>query len=367
MECSDYEELLSNYANNELSNTQREFIEEHLSDCAGCRKTLTGYTSVRQHLGALTDIQHKPDLKEAVMARIKGTNARDTTRKWLRPVLVSLPVISIMITLLIIQPWNGTNDSKGLLADVISASENIQSYRVESYSSSSHFNQPDAEPTIREEFWEFVLPDRIHAILNHAHNSISNGVVTRVEERTEFYVIGESLYYRTDNDIDLSLENNSFYFTHVRSNPSQEYIIGMLQFAFDLRQLPDENIDGVDYLHYEGISKMGGIPLEIWIDKDEHLVRQTMQNWEDEMGVSTHSTRYYDFNTDIAIEPPLTATGELLPGWEVKDMESTIAPIPVFEAIAAITGNEDWTDPDIIREALEMMGRVTDPLAYFNA
>lgn len=367
MKCSDYEELLSAHASNELSHTQREFIEEHLSDCDGCRKTLAGYASVQQHLGALTDIQHKPDLKEAVMAQIRGTKTTSTTRKWLRPALVSLPVIAIMIALFIIQPWNGTNDSKGVLADIISASENVQSYRVTSYNSSSRFSQVGIEPTIREEFWEFVLPDRVHAILNHAHNSTSNGVVTRIEERTEFYIIGGSLYYLTDNDIDLSLENNSYYYSPAGGTPTQEYVSGMLQFVFELHQLPDENIDGVDLLHYEGISKRGGIPIEIWIDKDEHLVRQTMQNFEDEMGVYTHSTRYYDFNTDIAIEPPLTSAGELLPGWEVKDIGETAALIPVFEAIAAITGNEDWTNPAVILEALEMMGRVTDPLAYFNA
>ena len=367
MKCSDLNELLSAYANNELSRTQREFIEEHLSSCTDCRATLADYTSVRQHLSALNDIQHTPDLKEAVMLKIKDTDASGNTRKWLRPALVSLPVIAIMIALLITQPWNGTNGPKGVLANVITASKNIQSYRVVSYSTSSHIDQPNVEPTIREEFWEFALPDRAHAIINHSYNSTSSGIVTRIEESTEFYIIGESLYYLIDNEIDMSLESNSYYYSYAGGVPTQEYTLGLLQFAFELRQLPDENIDGVDYLRYEGISKMGGIPLEIWIDKDEHLLRQTMQNYEEEKTISTNSTRYYDFNADITIEPPLTTSGELLPGWEVKNIESTVAPIPVDEAIASISGNEDWTDPVVLLKALEMMVRVTDPLAYFNA
>ncbi len=51
----------------------------------------------------------------------------------------------------------------------------------------------------------------------------------------------------------------------------------------------------------------------------------------------------------------------------MKNIESTVAPIPVNEAIASISGNEDWTDPAVIMGAMEMMARVTDPLAYFNA
>lgn len=216
MKCSDYEELLSNYANNEISRTQREFIEEHISDCASCSKTLEGYASVRKHLGALNDIQPEPDFKEAVMLKIQGTSTMHPTWKWVRPILVSIPVIAVMIALLIIQPWNPANGPKGVLANVIAASENIQSYRAENYSSSTSLSEPDAKPTILERIWEFVLPDRAHVIYNNSYDSTSNGVVSRVEETSEFYVIGESLYYLTDNDMDTFLDRvNPFSYTGV--------------------------------------------------------------------------------------------------------------------------------------------------------
>jgi anti-sigma factor RsiW len=48
MRCSDYEELLSAYVSDELSRTQKEFIEEHLAGCADCRETLAGYNRVRR-------------------------------------------------------------------------------------------------------------------------------------------------------------------------------------------------------------------------------------------------------------------------------------------------------------------------------
>ncbi|GAI33150.1 unnamed protein product, partial [marine sediment metagenome] len=53
MKCSDIEELLSAYANEELSRTQREFVEEHLSSCADCRTALADYTTVRHWLTSL--------------------------------------------------------------------------------------------------------------------------------------------------------------------------------------------------------------------------------------------------------------------------------------------------------------------------
>jgi predicted anti-sigma-YlaC factor YlaD len=44
--CKDFEELLSAYADGELSRTQKEFIEERLSGCADCRATLAQYEAV---------------------------------------------------------------------------------------------------------------------------------------------------------------------------------------------------------------------------------------------------------------------------------------------------------------------------------
>jgi len=366
MRCSDYEELLSNYANDEISRTQREFIEEHLSDCAGCRKTLAGYASVRQHLSALKDIQHKPDLKEAVMLKIKGTNARSTTQTWVRPALVSLPVIAIMTALLVIQPWSAPYGSQTVLANVITATENIQSYRVINYSSHTSSNQPDTEPAILERIWEFVLPDRVHVIYNNFYNSTNNGVVSRIEETSEYYIIGENLYYLTDNVMDAFLDKiNPFLFTG--GIPSKESALGIMQFMGELQQLPDENIDGVDCLHYGGTPRWGDIPFEIWIGKDDYLIRQTTQRTEHENAISTITTRYYDFNTNITIEPPLTTSGELLPGWEVENIQSTLSLVPIDEAIEAISGNEDWSNPTVLEKVFEMMGKVRDPWAYFYA
>lgn len=355
MKCSDFEELLSAYTNDELSRTQREFIEEHLSDCSDCGNILAEYSDVKRNLSSLKGLHPLPDLSQAIMSQIKGDNARGTARKWLRPALVSIPLIAIMITLFILQPWNTANNSKGLLADIISASENIQSYRRSVFSSTS------------EEFWEFVLPDRLHGIINRSHTQTSSGVTTLIEERTEYYIIGDKIYYLSDNAIDMSQEHTRNTYKYVWGIPTVEYILGKLQFDWELKQLPDENIDGIDYLHYEAISRVTGYPCEFLIDQDGSLVREKIQRYESHGTIENNSIKYYDFNTDISIEPPLTTTGELLSGWEMMDIESRTPWVSVDEAIKAISGSEDWSDPDILMEAFEMLYWVEDPLAYINA
>lgn len=133
----------------------------------------------------------------------------------------------------------------------------------------------------------------------------------------------------------------------------------------ELQQLPDENIDGVDCLHYTVIPRWGDSSFEVWIGKDDYLIRQMTQRTEDENAISTYITRYYDFNADIVIKPPLATSGELLPGWAVENIESATSLIPIDEAIEAVSGNQDWSDPTVLQKVIEMMAKVRDPWAYF--
>ena len=73
MKCSDIKELLSAYANDELSRTQKEFIEEHLANCLDCRATLADYRVVRQQLTSLTEqtIPVEPNSIEDTIEKIQ--------------------------------------------------------------------------------------------------------------------------------------------------------------------------------------------------------------------------------------------------------------------------------------------------------
>ena len=64
MDHKDIEELLSAYANGELANTQREFVEGHLSSCSDCRSKLASFTWVRHQLIPLSEVPIKTDIME---------------------------------------------------------------------------------------------------------------------------------------------------------------------------------------------------------------------------------------------------------------------------------------------------------------
>jgi outer membrane lipoprotein-sorting protein len=377
MKCSDYEELLSAYANDELPRTQREFIEEHLAYCDTCRQTLAGYRNVRQTLGVLSHTPHNPDLSGGVMAGIKAAGKR-TGRKWLQPALASLPIVAVMIALLVIQPWSANGGIESVLAKAAAAAEKIQSYRVANYSTSySQQNEElGLEPGYTEALYEFVLPDQIHLTLRFTGYAGYNGVYTPMEGTMEILSVGEFMYSYTDNELFNPLPSDDslrYLYSYIGSNPNKDHALSVLEYLDDLQQLPDEEIDGVPCLHYQGTPKLGyimylgSISYEIWIGQDDYLIRQMEQVIQSERATTVSTSRYYDFNADIDIQLPLDKYGDLLPDWQVEKIESiSQSLIPVEEALAQLTGDEDWSDPDVIQAAFEMMLQVTDQVMYFN-
>jgi lipoprotein signal peptidase len=104
MNCKDFKELLSAYADGELSLTQREFIEEHLINCPNCRAIVNDYKAVNLKIASLRETPAMPDIKGTTMARIKGIQPAKHTRKWLQPVPVSL-YITIIISVIALFIW----------------------------------------------------------------------------------------------------------------------------------------------------------------------------------------------------------------------------------------------------------------------
>ena len=143
--------------------------------------------------------------------------------------------------------------------------------------------------------------------------------------------------------------------------------MGILQFIFELEQLPNETLDGVECLHYSGVPRFGNIPCEIWIGKNDYFIRQVINRYEDDRLIQTFITKYYDFNEDIDIQPPVDSSGSLLSGWETESIESAFFLVPVYDTIADIDENADWSNPDVVLEALAMIGSVTEPYTYYQA
>ena len=121
-----------------------------------------------------------------------------------------------------------------------------------------------------------------------------------------------------------------------------------------IENLPDERIAGADCFHLRGELDMERLAektkaaldptdpwyeetvrsieeqaaateamVEVWIGKDDYLIRQVKYNGQiflsdSELGTFSFLEVYYDFNEPIEIEPPLDADGKLLPGWQLN-------------------------------------------------
>jgi hypothetical protein len=367
MRCSDYEELLSAYAGDELSRAQREFIEEHLAVCADCRETLAGFQNVRQRLGALSAMEQRPDIKGGVMSKINGIGGSSRKFNWLRPVALSLSVVSIVAMLFVLQPWTGNNGYTTILAKAKEAAEKVQTYRMEYTMTSDEIVDGKTCESYLSYTYEFISDDITHVILDYGLVSYYNGVGSYNEGSFDIFYIGEDMYYLFDKDEEFNpmLQQTSFYWIYTQSG--QQHAMAVLDFMDDLVQLEDEVIDGVNCLHYIGTPRLYAdvidMKWEIWLGEDDYLTRQIKIDHE----TYVTTTRYYDYNVDINVDMPVDSDGNLKEGWEVEPIDSYITFVPVEEALAALTGDEDWSDTAVVEEILMAMLSSTDWIVYFNA
>jgi len=129
MKCEEVEKLLPDYLSGDISASQRQLVEEHLSHCARCRDALAACNEARQHLASLKDTPVPPDFTEATMTKIK---ALDTTKsvfqKWLRPALAAGAAVIVLAILLVTQPWGLSPQS--VMAKAYAATIELQSYRM---------------------------------------------------------------------------------------------------------------------------------------------------------------------------------------------------------------------------------------------
>lgn len=331
MNCKDLEELLSAYADDELLRTQREFVEKHLAGCADCRAILADYMTVRQQLTSLRTTPVMPDIKQGTMSKIKAMDMlKKSPLRWMRPALVAGPIIAILVALLVLHPWSGLGP-QGVMAKVYAATSSLQSYRM----TSTLVSIFEGETSEQSSEWEFASPNRYH------------GKITLDSETHEFIIIEEKTYARDPDDSSgkLSIGVRSAF------TPSKEYTLEILDSLTGLQKLPDEKIEGTDCLHYRGKAdvereiekqkarldpeqpgyeeRLKGLDalrtieteVELWIGKDDFLIRQMKSIMESSVhGNAVVVVKFYDFNEAITIEPPTTASGELLPGWRLQSL-----------------------------------------------
>ena len=345
MKCHDLQELISAYVDGELSQTQRDFVEEHLQHCRGCQLTLAEYTRISNQMSSLRSTPPLPDIKKEIMSKTSPENVINKPRRWLRPVLIAAPfVLALAIAIPIVIPTLALTPEK-VLAKAGEAMLSVKSFRAQYY---------DPIPSLHN-LYEFA-GSSFHDVLYAGTGGEEINIGDRI------YVRGMSVDFTplTLNDMQVM-------------TPSVKMTQAQLDMLTKLEVLPEENIDGVECFHYRGTvdneklikfqepfftkmfyqmfvkaSKMSGKALdeekvsqsikgmledaaahtrtqkivdEFWIGKNDFAVRQMKAVWNDSQATSV-MTKFYDFNAPISIESPLDTQGNLLPGWSLVAPDS---------------------------------------------
>jgi hypothetical protein len=341
MRCSDIEELISAYADDELLGTQRDFVEEHLASCADCRVTLEDYRLIRRQLTSLRATPVPAPIHAATLLGIKKARSRNLAHRWLRPALVGVPLAATLAALLVLQPWSTTTPG-GALARTFNAIAGVQSFRT----SNSEKVILQGSTTEIESFilWEFATPDNWHM------------VITQGDNKQERIHIGGLTYVLPWTEPISDSTAGAFTDWAPPTAPSQEQTIKTLQDLMKfgtLVQVVDETVNGALCLHYWGATDWNQLVdtkeaslnqadtqyeqkfaaleaertnrthFEIWIGKDDYLIRKWQQEEVSSSLYRSWTTLYYDWNKPIVVEAPLDASGNLLPGWKLGTDSST--------------------------------------------
>jgi hypothetical protein len=341
MNCRDMKIMLSAYANDELTPSEIQKVERHLTGCEKCRSMLDSYRNLKEEISILQSNPVKSDIKASLIADIKANIASNKQQhKQFKPILVGISIAIALIAVLVIwQPWSSSSDSQNMIAKAQEAFSNIQSYRMNEISILSVEGHP-SETSISK--IEYIAPDRYHQTIE--------GTVFSVE----YINIGDTQYSKGP-EMAWSSTNIWSISDNSTSVVSREYTVMILEYLDNIDILADEKVDGIACFHYHGKfdfekylrnvleqntsinmptlhkeeileqiqqiqSQVGSITVELWFGKDDYLIRRMIssahkQNINGEKQTSQTELSFFDFNNQLLIEAPLDQNGNLLSGW----------------------------------------------------
>lgn len=148
--CQDIEPLLSLYAEGILADAEKRAVEEHLTDCAACRKELAYLQKAGQLVDRLSPVEAPPWFEQKIMARVrKEAQKKNSARKWFYPLRFKIPLqiaATLVIVVLAVYIYrSGDEQVKAILPGAQKALEEVKK------------EQPPAQMPQRE---EKVLPSR---------------------------------------------------------------------------------------------------------------------------------------------------------------------------------------------------------------
>jgi hypothetical protein len=351
------DEMLSAYANDELSPEQRKHVEKHIQDCADCRKKLNDFKEIRDHLMSINEVPAPADGVEKIMAGIKETRKPGVLRRWRIPAFVAVPLILVLALLMTLRPWNSISDTQGVIAKASTAMAGLDSYRI---SVTYEERNREDETSVHYFSLEYSAPDRYHT------------TQTNNETDMEQILIDNQQYYRNYTSTGIGSRVTTGVYASMLDKDYAAKVMGILK---DVKKLSEETINGTHCLHYSGVwdeekalvgswelqEKSGravsdeakermlkearqrvlendGPVFDLWIGKDDYLLREMKQEFSSDNYGFTMDIMFYDFNQPVEIKAPLDSNGELLPGWT--------SPAPLVPNISADIQSEiDNSDP----------------------
>jgi hypothetical protein len=334
--CKEIKQMLSAYADGELSDEEKMAVDRHIRTCSECKKALDVQLGLHTKLLTVANTPVSPDVNGAIMSAITGNGTRKS-RRWLRPVLVATPIVLVAAILLpLLLPTLMLTPEK-VLARAQAALTSVQSYQS-SGAVYSYFNKQDvyvqsfkSKAEISGDryylIWDFNPREQTLEQINtpiYHHNVIGT-------KEWELIGIGELSYGRGGSEAMLpSTAPTVQDFQAV--TPSETLAQEQLDTLRDIEVLPEENIDSVLCYHYRGTIDIGNdaekkkAVKELWIGKDDYILRRSMVTQEviidgKSLAEIFYVRKYYDFNLPISIKPPLDAEGNLLPGWSIIEQQ----------------------------------------------
>lgn len=159
--CRDVENLLPLYPEGALSESERRVVEDHLAECAVCRKELAYLQKAGKLVNQLSPIEEPPWFQQKIMARVREEAARKGfVKKWFYPLRIKIPVqvaATIVIAVLAVYLYRSGNEQvKEIMPGLPPPAAEMQTPRVPALSPetgdrSLSSRRPGQEATVRQE------------------------------------------------------------------------------------------------------------------------------------------------------------------------------------------------------------------------
>ena len=258
MKCKEIKQLLSAYADGELSAEIRDNVKNHIDGCNACKELLAEQVKLREQIGVISTTPALPNMESRIMSAVTNNVNKRRTRRWLRPTLIAAPVVlALAIILPIVMPTLALTPEK-VLAKAGEAMLNVKSYRFIE-------NSYTLDPTTNE----FSVQD-YHSEAEFTSNSyqIRWGTGPFTESNYFETIVFDGQQYICGGGASPMLTPEEMQ----EFTPSASLTQGKLDMLEKIEVLPEETIDGALCFHYRGT-----VDIENFIEQQKPVMEKNYE------------------------------------------------------------------------------------------